>query len=325
MDGAFLLPAAAFALDLIVGDPPAWPHPVRLLGVILERLERVISPASPAKKRFLGLVVTLCLSLGVFGLVRWLTAIPWAGGPIALVLAFWGLALGQLLRETRNVSSLLQKGRLEEARLALAMLVSRETAHLDEAGLWRTLAETLSENFCDGFVAPYFFLCLGGVPLLWVYKTVSTMDSMWGYKTARYADMGWAGARADDLLAFVPARLAGLSLLAAGALMGSGEPGRFAGLGIRRTLRAVRIDARKMASPNAGWPMAAAAWLCGATMGGQAFYFGESVEKPRLGPPDGAQWNFFRLRLLERVIIWAAIGIATLFLSIFSGDLLFLL
>jgi len=303
MDGAFLLPVAALTLDLIVGDPPSWPHPVRFLGVILDRLEAMFESFSPAKKRFLGLAVTVCLSLGVFGAVRWLMGIPWVGGPIALLLAFWGLALGQLLREARNVAALLQNGRLEEARRALALLVSRETAHLDEAGLWRTLAETVSENFCDGFAAPYFFLCLGGVPLLWLYKTVSTMDSMWGYKTARYADLGWAGARADDLLAFVPARLAGLALLAAGACMG---------LGAGRAWSAVRADARKMASPNAGWPMAAAAWLCGARMGGPAVYFGKSVEKPLLGPPGDAQWNLERLRVLERLILYAAIGMAML-------------
>jgi len=318
MDGALFLPVAAFALDLLVGDPPAWPHPVRLIGWILDRLESFIQPFSQAKKRALGLVVTVALSLGVWGAVRWLTAIPFAGGLIALVLAFSGLALGQLLRETKRVAAFLQEGRLDAARQALAMLVSREIAHLDEAGLWRTLAETLSENFCDAFVAPYFFLCLGGAPLLWLYKTISTMDSMWGYKTARYKDLGWAGARADDLLAFVPARIAALVLLAAGWMMRL--PSRFP---VGQALTALRADARKMASPNAGWPMAAAAWLCGASMGGPAVYFGETVDKPKLGP-EGELWNSERFSILKKLILCGGIGTALFFLISFGGLVIFL-
>jgi len=381
MAGFLFLPLAALALDLLVGDPPSWPHPVRLIGRILDRLEALIQPEtgcpkpsdgsapgenarpldvgapgkkdaclSPARKRVLGLVVTASLGLGVFGAVWGLTAIPMIGGAISLILAFWGLALGQLLREARHVAGLIRSQRLDEARLALSMLVSRETAHLDAAGLWRALAETLSENFCDAFVAPYFFLCLGGAPLLWLHKTISTMDSMWGYKTARYIDLGRAGARADDLLAFFPARIAAFALFAAGAVMergaaqgtgiGAGSEaggagigaergteqgagrgtgrgvGQRVGCGIRRSWAKVAADARKTASPNAGWPMAAAAWVCQASMGGPAVYFGERFEKPTLGP-EATQWNTDNFSMLLKLVIRAALGIALFFPVIF--------
>jgi adenosylcobinamide-phosphate synthase len=329
-----LLPLAAIALDMALGDPNGWPHPVRLIGWALDRLETLLHPTlsptewvqgetfsrgsgaqrparapgaaraiSPVFKRLYGLCVAISLSLGVWFLASLLIRLPGLGWLFSLYLAFAGLALGQLMREAGNVSKLLESGRLEDARRELSFLVSRDTSALDEPGLWRTLAETVSENYCDAFVAPFFYLCLGGAPLLWLYKTVSTMDSMWGYKTERFVDLGWAGARADDALAFLPARLAACSLLAAGLVLGL--PVRLAWANFRR-------DAQTMASPNAGWPMASAAWLCGASMGGRAVYFGSAVEKPPLGPV-GMLWDTKRFSALVRLICYAQVCIMVLF------------
>ena len=321
MDYALFLPLAAFTLDLALGDPHSWPHPVRLIGWALDRLEALIQSApssaegdrgesfppagagrSPAFKRLYGLLVAILLSLAVLTIVFLLTRIPVLGGLFALYLSFVGLALGQLLREARAVARLIESRQIEEARRQLSFLVSRDTSVLVEPDLWRTLAETVSENFCDAFVAPFFYLCLGGPPLLWFYKTVSTMDSMWGYKTARFRDLGWAGARGDDLLAYVPARLAAYLMIAAGFALG---------LPARRALSSLGQDARKMASPNAGWPMSAAAWLCGASMGGQAVYFGCSVDKPLIGP-NHIKWDITRFRKLVLLIILSAFGMVSL-------------
>jgi len=302
MDYTPLLPALAFGLDLALGDPQRWPHPVRLIGAALTRLEPLAARLSPLLKRLFGLAVALGLCACVYAVVLALVRLPGLGWLFSLYLAFAGLALGQLLREARSVSGLIASGRLDDARRELSYLVSRDTSVLDEAGLWRTLAETLSENFCDGFVAPFIYLVLGGPPLLWAYKTASTMDSMWGYKTERFRELGWAGARLDDVLAFVPARVSAFALLAAGMAMG---------LDSARAFRNFRADARTMSSPNAGWPMAAAAWLCDASMGGEAVYFGVPLQKPQMGPCC-KPWTAGNVGLLYRLILSSGIGMVLL-------------
>lgn len=302
MDATSLLPAVAFGLDLALGDPQRWPHPVRLIGAALTHLEALAAKFPPLLKRLFGLAVALGLCACVYFAALALVRLPGLGWLFSIYLAFAGLALGQLLREARRVSELTSSGRLDEARRELSYLVSRDTSVLDEAGLWRTLAETLSENFCDGFVAPLFYLAIGGPPLLWAYKTASTMDSMWGYKTERFRDLGWAGARLDDVLAFVPARISAAALLAAGAFMG---------LDARRALRRFRADARTMSSPNAGWPMAAAAWLCDGSMGGETIYFGTAIQKPAMGPAS-KPWTAASVGILYRLVLSSGIGLVFL-------------
>ncbi|MFP5221799.1 MAG: adenosylcobinamide-phosphate synthase CbiB [Acidobacteriota bacterium] len=302
MDFTSLLPAVAFGLDLALGDPQRWPHPVRLIGAALTHLEPLAATLSPLLKRLYGLAVALCLCACVYAAVLTLVRLPGLGWLFSIYLAFAGLALGQLLREARRVSGLISSGRLDEARRELSYLVSRDTSVLDESGLWRTLAETLSENFCDGFVAPFIYLVLGGPPLLWAYKTASTMDSMWGYKTERFRELGWAGARLDDVLAFVPARVSAFALLAAGMVMG---------LDSRRAFRNFRADARTMSSPNAGWPMAAAAWLCDASMGGETIYFGAAIQKPEMGP-GCKPWTADNVGILYKLVLSSGIGLVFL-------------
>ncbi len=230
----------------------------------------------------------ILLSAAVWGIVEYLIAIPYLGVLIAIYLAYAGLALGCLVRDSRRVATLLDTGDLPGARKALSMLVSRDTESLDPNGIRRTLAETVSENLNDGFVAPMFYLAIFGPGGLWAYKVVSTMDSMWGYKTERFKDLGYAAAKTDDLLAFIPARITASLLLCVGK--------RF-GLNVGLAKENYKADAGKMESPNAGWPMAAAAWLFEAQMGGQAVYFGKLTEKPVLGP-KGRIWDKKKIRQL---------------------------
>ncbi len=285
-----LVLAAAVLLDHMLGDPHGWPHPVRLIGRVLTALEP-LAPGPSLPRRLYGVVCTLVVAGTCAAAVHLLTGPPVVGVLAALYFSYAGLALGCLLREARAVMALLDAGDLPGARRAVALLVSRDTADMDEDAVRRTLAETVSENLCDGFAAPLFYLVLGGPTLLWAYKAVSTMDSMWGYRTPRFRELGWFCARADDALAFVPARITALGIVVAGWMLG--RPGR----GI---LGRVRRDAARMSSPNAGWPMAAAAWVCGAGMGGAAVYFGQAVLKPHLGP-DG-QWNAQNIHLLFRIV-----------------------
>ena len=288
----FLLGCAA--LDLLFGDPREWPHPVRLIGMILDRLEdrarRVwCGPLLGGGAVLLGLVACVVL------VVLFLTGLPLVGEILALYLGYAGLALGCLLRETEAVLSLLQGGRLAAARAHLAGLVSRDTSDMTEEEVLRALGETLAENFNDGFVAPFFWLSLLGPAAMWGYKAVSTVDSMWGYRTERFEELGKAGARADDLLAWIPARLAAFLIWVAGCLQGR-----------RTTWRGIVADARSMDSPNAGWPMSAAAHAAGVSMGGPTRYFGQIKDKPPLGPV-GRAWSIDGIRRMRRIIVTAAL------------------
>lgn len=297
------LPVLAFVLDLLLGDPRWLPHPVRWIGRAAQWLE-------PRARKFTGLglkragilcVLLLALCSGLS--VHLLSELKFLGLFFTMYFAYAGLALGELQDCARDALEYIEEGDLPAAREAVGELVTRATGHMDEDALRRTLAETVSENFCDGFVAPLFFLVLGGPALLWAYKAVSTLDSMWGYKTEEYQDFGWAAARADDVLAWIPARLTAGLLLLSGAMLG---------LDWRTARGRFRADAAKMESPNAGWPMAVSAWLVGGSMGGPATYFGVARNKPGLGP-EGEPWSSDKLRKLLRLqLIAAMVGVALL-------------
>lgn len=296
---ALVVPILAVGLDLWLGDPHTFPHPVRFIGNGLDLYEKVVRKMG-VNLRFAGWLALAFSSIGTWGLVGLLTSIPIFGFFVAVYFGYAGLALGCLLKECRQVRLLIDGGKIAEARHSLSMLVSRETSELSENELRRTLAETVSENLNDGFVAPMFYLTLFGPGGMWAYKSVSTMDSMWGYKTEEYGELGYAGAKCDDVLAFIPARLTAWTMILVGKING------FDQAGARQNLS---TDARKMESPNAGWPMAAAAWLVGGQMGGPTVYFGEVKEKPVLGP-EGKSWSsemIDRLILLcEKTGYWSA-------------------
>ncbi len=301
------IPLIALALDLWLKDPPNWPHPVRLLGWTLLRIELVVRVA-PVPLRLAGALCTLSLALTTGFIVWLLTSLPVLGWFLALYFSFAGLALGGLLQEGRKVAHLLRNNDLDQARTALADLVSRDVRQLDENCLRRTLAETISENLNDAFIAPFFYLVWLGPAGLWAYKTISTMDSMWGYKTPQWRDLGWASARADDVLAFLPARLTALSLLASARVLGYSSV----------SWPKLKDNASRTESPNAGWPMAASALILESGMGGPTHYFGRLKEKPWLGPSRNP-WTDEKLTKLLRLVATAGLSfsLAALF-TVFS-------
>lgn len=330
MDAALLwMMPLAVALDLGgLRLPARLPHPVQWLGRWLDVLEprlRALAPRLARTEGFLpdvlcdgevragalGVLLTVGLSAAVAAA---LISLPGIVGLLCAVLLSWsGLALGQLLRAGREALAALERGDVEEGRRLAGMLVSRDLGRAGVRDLYRAVAESLAENFNDAFVAPLFWLCVGGPVGLWAYKAVSTMDSMWGYRTPEWEGLGKAAARLDDGLAFVPARLSALLLWMAGT--GASVPGVWPGAAT------VRRQAAGMASPNAGWPMAAAAWLHGAPMGGPTVYHGTVVDKPRLGPGPDAEavygerfgpWDGPRTRSLLRHLLAAGVAAAGL-------------
>ncbi|SDB39792.1 adenosylcobinamide-phosphate synthase [Desulfonatronum thiosulfatophilum] len=300
----FTIPLIALVLDLWLKDPPHWPHPVRLVGLVLQRMES-LARGSRISLRIAGALCTLVMALAAGLLVHLLVSLPVLGWLLALYLSYAGLALGGLLQECRRVTVLLRDKDIPRARAAMAGLVSRDVSELDEDGLRRALAETVSENLNDAFVAPFFYLICLGPAGLWAYKTVSTMDSMWGYKTPQWRELGWAAARTDDVLAFLPARMTALSLLVFARLLG------YAGF----SWSEVKIVAARTESPNAGWPMSAAALIFQSGMGGPTRYFGSLKAKPWLGPSQNP-WTDEKLTGLLRLTIISGLGFSFLALSI---------
>lgn len=288
------LPLAAFLLDLVFADPRSLPHPVVLIGRLLSSLK---DRALGSKRQLLAGVGALALIMLASGAaVALLTSLPGLIGTFfAVYFAYAGLALGGLLREGRAAAEAIRNGSLGEARIAVSMLVSRDVESLERDGLYRTLAESLSENFTDAFVAPFFWLVGLGPVGLWVYKAVSTSDSMWGYRHEPWTRIGWAGARLDDLAAFIPARLSMLFLY-----LGKEDKESWPGW------RKVADEAALMESPNAGWSMATAAWLHGAPMGGLVIYAGKAKDKPHLGPSSGS-WDYEKIMRLRAHLLRSGI------------------
>ncbi len=311
-----LIPLFAFLLDNAVADPHWLPHPVRLIGRAASSVDAYRDTIDLDLK--VGLKTIGFMTLGFTGLFTfWLILelttlnIPWLAILFSIYFSYAGLSLQGLITEGWKVERALRMGNIDQARHEISMLVSRDTSKMNEAEIRRSLAETVSENFSDGFFAPFFYLVLFGPACMWVYKTINTFDSMWGYKTERYKKLGWFPAIVDDMANWIPARLSTWALRWAGRTMG---------LEIEAAARNTAVDARKMESPNAGWPMATCAWLVGGAMGGTTVYFGEVKEKPNLGP-QGQQWTSRKIEVLFKLVRragWLTVLIASGLLFVLS-------
>jgi adenosylcobinamide-phosphate synthase len=278
------LALAASVVEALIGYPAplyrAIGHPVTWMGRWLEWLEaRLNRPdASFAERRASGVAV-LCLYLAPVALLAWAAThvlLPrGALGFAALALLAASLpAQRSLLSHAQAAADGLEAG-LDEGRRAVAKIVGRNPAALDEAGVARAAIESLGENFSDGVVAPIFWTALGGLVGGALYKAVNTADSMIGHKDDRYGAFGWAAARLDDLVNLPASRLAALWLILAAALI----PGASA----RDAARAVWRDASLHRSPNAGWPEAAMAGALGLKLAGPRVYGNTLVEDAFMG------------------------------------------
>jgi|UniRef100_A0A7C3Z486 adenosylcobinamide-phosphate synthase len=266
-----------YLLDLCLGDPPGWPHPIRGLGRLIAFWERRLYQDRLVSGLLFWLTVSGISLMGVLLVLALAAGIGFPAPEVVVAyLVYTGLATRSLHWESRKVETALARGDLLGARKSLALIVGRETRHLEAPEIRRATLETVAENLSDGVVAPMVYLLLAGVPGLALYKAVNTMDSMVGYRTDRYKRFGKVAARADDVLNFLPARLtAGLICLVS-------IP---AGLNPRQAWRVLRRDGNKTLSPNAGRPEAALAGALGVLLGGPGIYFGRRVEKPFIGDP----------------------------------------
>lgn len=268
----------ALLLDLIIGDPHWLPHPVVAIGRFITLLDRWLRRDWLNERLagiFLLLLVVFCSAAVTSLLLQLFTyLLPLAGWLTAILISSTCLAARSLHLESARVATALLAGDLKSARNYLSYIVGRDTDLLDESEIWRALVETVAENSSDGIIAPFFWLTLGGPVVAIAYKSVSTLDSMVGYKNSRYLQFGWASARMDDLLNFIPARLSALLLVIAAPLAGCS-----ATAAARITLR----DRLNHPSPNSGHPEAAAAGALGIRLGGAASYEGKSSWKEYIG------------------------------------------
>lgn len=266
-----------FLLDMALGDPHGWPHIVRGMGWLISAWEGVLYPMK--KKRLGGALLvagTLLIStcLPVVLLYHAYLASPRLYFVLESLLCWQLLAVKSLRDESRRVYAALEEGDLVKARTAVSMIVGRDTAALDEAGVTRAAVETVAENASDGVAAPLFYMAFGGAVLGCFYKAVNTMDSMIGYKNDRYLDFGRYAARMDDILNYLPSRICALLVIFSAWLCG---------LDAKNAGRIWRRDRRKHASPNAAQTEAAMAGALNVRLAGNACYFGKLHEKPSIG------------------------------------------
>jgi adenosylcobinamide-phosphate synthase len=304
-------------IELLVGYPErlsrAIGHPVTWMGRLISFLENRFNRGADAEARRRWGAVALLVLLVVVGFVSFfievaLLLLPFGLIALALV-ASTLLAQRSLFVHVAGVADALEQGGLPAGREAVAHIVGRDTADLDQAGVARAAIESLAENFSDGVVAPCLYGALLGLPGMALYKAVNTADSMIGHLTPRHAAFGWAAAKLDDLINLPAARLAALWLVLAALLIGEADA--------KAALAAVRRDARRHRSPNAGWPEAAMAGALHLRLAGPRTYHGVVTKDVWMGDgrsDAGADDIRRALRLYKTAcaIEFAALGLLAL-------------
>ncbi len=281
----------AYLLDLAMGDPEKLIHPVRIIGLAIERVEAMLrrgKKGDEKKEKKAGLIlavivvgfVFLFFYLAEMVLLNVMPSGTWHYLSVAffVYLVSTTIATHGLLRSGQDVIDKVNEQDIQSAREKLAMIVGRDTHKLDKRGVLKATIETISENASDGIIAPMFYFAIGGLPLAMAYKAINTLDSMVGYKNEEYKNFGRASAKLDDAVNYIPARLTGLLIVLACFITGY----------FRKVngLRAVRImfrDGSKHSSPNSGVPEAAMAGALGVQLGGPSAYGGVVFDKPYIG------------------------------------------
>jgi len=304
-----------YAIDLIIGDPSWFYHPVRLIGKFIDFTETFLRKIAKtaASQKVAGVVLAAVTVGGTYFLLYFLLKFIhqeniYIFHLINIFLVYTVLATKSLSDEALKIYNLLSQDEIEKARHRLSFIVGRDTADLSEEKITKAVVETVAENASDGIVAPLFYLFIGGVPLAMAYKAVNTLDSMVGYKNERYLHLGWASARLDDIANFIPARLTALLLALSALLSGSYEEAK-------RAFVTMLKEGSHHESLNSGYPEAAMAGALGISLGGVNTYGGVEVAKPVLGAElnPTAPFHILKAERLMRI---------TSFLALLTGVLI---
>jgi len=273
VDVHFTVLALALAVEALAGYPDALfariRHPVVWIGAVIDRLDEMLNhDGAPGWQRRLAGVLALLVLLAIVGtaasvLAGLVRALPF-GTVVEALIASSLIAQRSLHDHVADVARGLRTGGLAGGRAAVSRIVGRNPETLDEPAVARAAIESLAENFSDGVVAPAFWLAVGGLPGIALYKAINTADSMIGHRTPRHESFGWAAARLDDLVNLPGSRLSAGLLIAASWLFRGASP--------HDAAQAVRRDAGRHRSPNAGWPEAAMAGALDLRLGGPRTY-----------------------------------------------------
>ncbi|MFQ5963598.1 MAG: adenosylcobinamide-phosphate synthase CbiB [Candidatus Scalinduaceae bacterium] len=279
----------AFILDIVIGDPRWLPHPVRIIGKCVEFLERLLKKVFISERpaftvhvdRLAGVFLAGVIVSGTYLITYEIINIFSHTGriveiAISTIIVFFSLSTRDLLKEAKGILEALKSGNIIKARENLSRVVGRDTHNLNEHQITRGCIETTAENSVDGIIAPLFYAFIGGPALAMAYKAVNTLDSMIGYKNTEYINLGWASAKLDDIVNYVPARIAAIMLPISSYICAADY---------LNSTKIVKRDGRKHPSPNSGIPEAAIAGALGIRLGGSSTYKGITADKPSIGDP----------------------------------------
>ena len=267
---------SAFIIDIIFGDPTLlFPHPVALIGKLIEKTEKIFY----SNDKQSGIIFTIFILITVYVALTILLKIfavfnIYLNFLLCSVLLSFAISLKSLHFETLKVFNHLKNHDLISARKELSYLVSRDTGELEERDIIRSVIETIAENLTDGIIAPIFYFAIGGIKLAFLYKTINTLDSMIGYKNEKYLNFGYFAAKLDDILNYIPARIAGFLTVICSF---------FLNMDYRNSLKIILRDKNNTDSPNSGWTEAAFAGALKVQLGGPTPYFGIWYDKPFIG------------------------------------------
>lgn len=270
-----------YVLDLIIGDPQGWFHPIRLIGNMISfvenKLRKKCRTSSDEKKA--GAILWLTVVFTSF-IVPY--AILFIAAKISMSLAFliesimcyYILAAKSLKDESMKVYTSLKNNNLQEARKNLSYIVGRDVDNLNESSVAKAAVETVAENTSDGVIAPMLYIMIGGAPLGFLYKAVNTLDSMVGYKNEKYINMGRFSAIADDVANYIPARLSAYVMIAAALVLN---------MNYKNAYKIYKRDRYNHKSPNSAHTESVCAGALDIMLGGDNYYGGNLVSKPTIG------------------------------------------
>ncbi|WP_170075895.1 adenosylcobinamide-phosphate synthase CbiB [Paraclostridium dentum] len=278
-----LVMVIAYLLDLVIGDPYSFPHPVRFIGNLIRFTEGKIRIIFKSKKQlkiggfllwtitvgFTALVTNLILNLLCINNIFYVI--------IASIILYTTLSTKCLADEAKKIYEVLKTGDIEKSRKQLSYIVGRDTTSLNENEIIRATVETVAENTVDGIISPMMYGFIGGPVLAMAYKAINTLDSMVGYKNEKYGDIGFASAKIDDIANFIPARITPFFMMIASFILGFNS---------KKSIKIAIRDRKNHKSPNCAYAEGAVAGALEVQLGGTNMYFGEKVYKPTIGDKD---------------------------------------
>lgn len=269
-----------YIIDLIIGDPYSFPHPVIYIGKLIKCLENNIRKIFKKEKylKFAGFILWF-ITVGTTYLLTYLIIKLSKFNSITFLIVnsfiiYTTLATKCLKDEAIKIYDILKSGDIYESRKQLSYIVGRDTSSLNEAEIIRATVETVAENTVDGIISPMFYAFIGGAPLAMAYKAINTLDSMVGYKNDKYINLGFASAKIDDIANYIPARICIIFMTIASLIL------RF---NYKNCFKISIRDRKNHKSPNCAYPEGAVAGALGIQLGGTNIYFGKPVYKPTIG------------------------------------------